>query len=44
VVKESERRIAFSLPSSCPVQELWLRVFDRLRFNRLREILPLPSS
>ena len=44
VVKESVRRIAFSLPSSCPVQDLWLRVFDRLRLERLYEVLPLPSG
>jgi hypothetical protein len=44
VVKESVRRILFSLPSRCPIQELWLRVFDRLRFDRLREVLSLPSS
>jgi hypothetical protein len=44
VVKESVRRILFSLASVCPSQELWLRVFDRLRFDRLWERLPLPSS
>jgi hypothetical protein len=44
VVTESVRRILFSLSCSCPVQELWLRVFDRLRFDRFWEALPLPSS
>jgi DNA polymerase III delta prime subunit len=44
VVTVSVRRILFSLPTSCPVQDLWLRVYDRLRFNRLYEVLPLPSS
>jgi len=44
VVTVSVRRILFALPSSCPVQELWLRVFDRLRFDRLWECVPLPSS
>jgi hypothetical protein len=31
LVKESVRRIVFSLASSCPVQELWLRVYHRLQ-------------
>jgi hypothetical protein len=44
VVTESVRRILFSLSSCCPVQELWLRVYDRLRFDRLWENLPLPSD
>ena len=39
VVKESVRRILFSLPSSCPVQRLWSWVLERLRAG-----LPLPSS
>jgi len=38
-VTVSVRRILFSLPSSCPVQGLWLLVFERLRAS-----LPLPSS
>jgi hypothetical protein len=44
VVTVSARRILFSLPSHCPVQELWLRVFDRLRLKHLWENLPMPSS
>jgi len=44
VVTESTRRILFSLPSNCPVQELWLRVFDRLRLKHLWENLPRPSG
>ena len=44
LVTVSVRRILFALSSSCPVQELWLRVFDRLRFDRLWECVPLPSS
>jgi hypothetical protein len=38
-VTVSFRRILFSLPSSCPVQGLWLVIFERLRAG-----LPLPSS
>ena len=38
-VSESVRRIIFSLPSGCPVQDIWLGVFDRLRLP-----LPLPSD
>jgi hypothetical protein len=38
-VTVSVRRILFSLPSSCPVQGLWLQIFERLRAS-----LPLPSS
>ena len=30
VVKESARRIVFSLSSFCPIRELWLGVFSRL--------------
>jgi hypothetical protein len=44
VVKVSVRRILISLSSCCPVQELWLRVYDRLRFDRLWENLPEPSD
>jgi hypothetical protein len=44
VVKVSYRRILFSLPSNFPFRELWLRVADRLRFKRLYECLPTPSS
>jgi hypothetical protein len=44
VVKESARRILFSLPSSFPFRELWLRVADRLRFKRLYEFLPVPEG
>jgi hypothetical protein len=44
LVTVSVRRILFSLPSHCPVQSLWQRVFERLRFDRLGECLPLPSS
>jgi hypothetical protein len=44
VVTESVRRILFALPSSFPLQSLWLRVYDRLRFDRLWENLPLPSD
>jgi len=39
VVTVSVRRIVFSLPRSCPFQEIWL-----LAFNRLVGNLPLPSS
>ena len=39
VVKESVRRIVFSLSSVCPMRELWLTVF-----NRLRSRLPGPSG
>jgi len=39
VVKESVRRILFSLSDVCPVQKLWLTVFDRLRSRR-----PSPSG
>jgi len=38
-VSVSVRRIVFSLPRSCPFQEIWLLVFNRLVGN-----LPLPSS
>jgi hypothetical protein len=44
VVSESVRRIVFALPSSCPVQELWLQVYDRLRYDRLCECVPAPSD
>jgi len=44
VVKVSVRRNLSSLPTSCPVQDLWLRVYDRLRLDRLHEVLPLPTS
>jgi hypothetical protein len=43
-VKESARRILFSLPSSFPLSALWCLVADRLRFKRLYECLPEPSS
>jgi hypothetical protein len=44
VVTVSVRRILFALSSNCPVQELWLRVFDRLRLRHLWENLPRPAS
>jgi hypothetical protein len=44
VVKESTRRILFSLPSSFPLSALWCRVAERLRFRRLYECLPMPSD
>ena len=44
VVTESVRRIVFSLSSGCPFSSLWCRVADRLRYKRLYECLPLPSS
>ncbi|MCL2710019.1 MAG: IS1380 family transposase, partial [Planctomycetaceae bacterium] len=39
VVKVSVRRIKLALPTSCPVKELWMLVFDRLRAG-----FSLPSS
>jgi hypothetical protein len=44
VVKVSVRRILISLSSCCPIRELWLRVYDRLRFDRLWENLSEPSD
>jgi hypothetical protein len=43
-VSVSVRRILFSLPSGSSFQSLWLRVYDRLRFEHLWENLPLPSD
>jgi hypothetical protein len=39
VVKESVRRILFSLSSFCPAQAVWTLAFDRLRLG-----LPVPSD
>ena len=43
-VKESARRIVFSLPSSFPLASLWCRVVECLQFKRLPECLPVPSD